>query len=109
MVPVPKPLKDYQNFRNNIEDEFDSGLVIGLNREQIFDLLYTAQVLQNESLISLWYLLLCVYLLNCSAAYTASMINGMNVNELRDFFQVQDDLTEEEKLQIDKENACFRI
>ena len=42
-----------------------------------------------------------------SAAYTASMINGKN--ELREFFQVEDDLTEEEKLQIDKENACFRI
>ena len=60
MAPVPKPLKDYQNFRNNIEDEFDSGLVIGLSREEIFDLLYTAQVLQNESLISLWYFLICV-------------------------------------------------
>ena len=34
----------------------------------------------------------------------ASMINGKNVNELRDFFQVLDDLTEEEKLQIEKEN-----
>ena len=34
----------------------------------------------------------------------ASMINGKNVNELREFFQVKDDLTEEEKLQIDKEN-----
>ena len=45
----------------------------------------------------------------CSAAYTASMINGKSVAELREFFQVEDDLTEEEKLQIDKENACFRI
>lgn len=52
--------------------------------------------------------LIC-YFSYCSAAYTASMINGKNVNELREFFQVEDDLTEEEKLQIDKENACFRI
>ena len=39
----------------------------------------------------------------------ASMINGKNVNELRDFFQVLDDLAEEEKLQIEKENSCFRL
>lgn len=44
-----------------------------------------------------------------SAAYTASLINGKSVTELRDFFQVVDDLTEAEKVQIDKENACFRI
>lgn len=50
----------------------------------------------------------CVFV-NHSAAYTASLINGKNVTELREFFQVEDDLTEEEKLQIDKENACFRI
>lgn len=54
MSPIPKPLKDYQNFRNNIEDDFDSNLVTGLNRDDIFDLLYTAQILQSESLISLW-------------------------------------------------------
>lgn len=108
MVPIPKPLKDYQNFRNNIDDDFDSTLIMGLNRDDIFDMLYTAQILQNESLISLWQ---CFDMLfsYCSAAYTASMINGKNVNELREFFQVEDDLTEEEKLQIDKENACFRI
>lgn len=54
MVPIPKPLKDYQNFRNNIDDDFDSTLIMGLNRDDIFDMLYTAQILQNESLISLW-------------------------------------------------------
>ena len=97
MAKIPKPLTDYQNFRNNIEDGFDSDLMVNLNRDETFDLLYTAQILQNESLVSL------------CAAYTASMINGKNVNELREFFQVEDDLTEEEKLQIDKENACFRI
>ena len=42
-----------------------------------------------------------------SAAYTASMINGKKVNELREFFQVEDDLTEEEKMQIDKEMFLF--
>ena len=108
MVPIPKPLKDYQNFRNNVEDDFDSTLIMGLNRDDIFDMLYTAQILQNESLISLWQCFDVLFLL-FSAAYTASMINGKNVNELREFFQVEDDLTEEEKLQIDKENACFRI
>ena len=108
MVPIPKPLKDYQNFRNNIDDDFDSTLIMGLNRDDIFDMLYTAQILQNESLISLWQCFDVLFLL-FSAAYTASMINGKNVNELREFFQVEDDLTEEEKLQIDKENACFRI
>ncbi|OAO14981.1 S-phase kinase-associated protein [Blastocystis sp. ATCC 50177/Nand II] len=97
MASIPKPLTDNQNFRNNIEDDFDSDLVMRLNRDEIFDLLYAAQTLQNESLVSL------------SAAYTASLINGKNVTELREFFQVEDDLTEEEKLQIDKENACFRI
>ena len=107
MAPVPKPLKDYQNFRNNIEDVFDSNLVIGLNRDDTFDLLYTAQVLQNEPLVSLWYVFF--HMFTYSAAYTASLINGKNVNELREFFQVEDDLTEEEKLQIEKENACFRI
>ena len=108
MVPIPKPLKDYQNFRNNVEDDFDSTLIMGLNRDDIFDMLYTAQILQNESLISLWQCFDMLFLF-FSAAYTASMINGKNVNELREFFQVEDDLTEEEKLQIDKENACFRI
>ena len=118
MAAIPKPLKDYQNFRNNIEDVFDSDLVCKLNRDETFDLLYTAQVLQNESLVALWYvglyqillllLFLCISIM-ISAAYTASLINGKSVSELRDFFQVEDDLTEEEKVQIDKENACFRI
>ena len=54
MVPIPKPLTDNQNFRNNIEDSFDSDLMVKLNRDDIFDLLYTAQVLQNDSLLSLW-------------------------------------------------------
>ena len=107
MAKIPKPLTDYQNFRNNIEDGFDSDLMVNLNRDETFDLLYTAQILQNESLVSLWYLRINGVM--TSAAYTASMINGKNVNELREFFQVEDDLTEEEKLQIDKENACFRI
>lgn len=61
MAPIPKPLKDYQNFRNNIEDDFDSNLVTGLNRDDVFDLLYTAQILQNESLISLWYDLFSIF------------------------------------------------
>ena len=51
---IPKPLTDYQNFRNNIEDGFDSDLMVNLNRDETFDLLYTAQILQNESLVSLW-------------------------------------------------------
>lgn len=107
MASIPKPLTDNQNFRNNIEDDFDSDLVMRLNRDEIFDLLYAAQTLQNESLVSLrWGKRDSV---TCSAAYTASLINGKNVTELREFFQVEDDLTEEEKLQIDKENACFRI
>lgn len=107
MASIPKPLTDNQNFRNNIEDDFDSDLVMRLNRDEIFDLLYAAQTLQNESLVSLrWGKRDSV---DCSAAYTASLINGKNVTELREFFQVEDDLTEEEKLQIDKENACFRI
>ena len=97
MDPIPKPLADTQNFANNVKDQFDANLVINLNRDQIFRLLYAAQTLQNDSLISL------------CAAYMASMINGKNVNELRDFFQVLDDLTEEEKLQIEKENSCFRL
>ena len=54
MAPIPKPLKDYQNFRNNIEDSFDSDLVANLSRDETFDLLYTAQILQNDSLVSLW-------------------------------------------------------
>ncbi|KAK8818586.1 hypothetical protein WA538_003899, partial [Blastocystis sp. DL] len=54
MAPIPKPLTDNQNFRNNIEDSFDSDLMVKLNRDDIFDLLYTAQVLQNDSLLSLW-------------------------------------------------------
>ena len=110
MAAIPKPLKDYQNFRNNIEDVFDSDLVCKLNRDATFDLLYTAQVLQNESLVALWYVTYTwIWNIIHSAAYTASLINGKSVAELRDFFQVEDDLTEEEKVQIDKENACFRI
>ncbi len=54
MAKIPKPLTDYQNFRNNIEDGFDSDLMVNLNRDETFDLLYTAQILQNESLVSLW-------------------------------------------------------
>ena len=54
MAPIPKPLTDTPNFRNNIEDSFDSDLMVKLNRDDIFDLLYTAQVLQNDSLLSLW-------------------------------------------------------
>ena len=54
MAPIPKPLTDNQNFRNNIEDSFDSDLMVKLNRDDILDLLYTAQVLQNDSLLSLW-------------------------------------------------------
>lgn len=54
MAAIPKPLTDYQNFRNNIEDDFDSDLVMRLSRDEIFDLLYTAQTLQNDSLVALW-------------------------------------------------------
>lgn len=54
MAKIPKPLTDYQNFRNNIEDGFDSDLMMNLNRDETFDLLYTAQILQNDSLVSLW-------------------------------------------------------
>lgn len=54
MAVIPKPLTDYQNFRNNIEDDFDSDLVMRLSRDEIFDLLYTAQTLQNDSLVALW-------------------------------------------------------
>ena len=54
MAKIPKPLTDYQNFRNNIEDGFDSDLMVNLNRDETFDLLYTAQIPQNESLVSLW-------------------------------------------------------
>lgn len=54
MDPIPKPLADTQNFRNNVKDQFDCDLVINLNRDQIFRLLYAAQTLQNDSLISLW-------------------------------------------------------
>ena len=62
MATIPKPLTDYQNFRNNVEDPFDSDLVINLSRDEIFDLLYAAQILQNESLISLWLVSrLCCY------------------------------------------------
>ena len=54
MAAIPKPLTDYQNFRNNIEDDFDSDLLMRLSRDEIFDLLYTAQTLQNDSLVALW-------------------------------------------------------
>lgn len=54
MDPIPKPLADTQNFANNVKDQFDCDLVNKLNRDQIFRLLYAAQTLQNDSLISLW-------------------------------------------------------
>ena len=54
MDPIPKPLADTPNFANNVKDQFDANLVINLNRDQIFRLLYAAQTLQNDSLISLW-------------------------------------------------------
>lgn len=54
MDPIPKPLADTQNFANNVKDQFDANLVINLNHDQIFRLLYAAQTLQNDSLISLW-------------------------------------------------------
>ena len=48
MAAIPKPLTDYQNFRNNIEDDFDSDLVMRLSRDEIFDLLYTAQMISRR-------------------------------------------------------------
>ena len=95
MGDIPKPLKDYQKFSNNISDSWDSELVDGLSREECFSLIKAAQELQVPALISL------------VASYCAFLINGKSVEKIREFFQVDNDLTSDEQKDIQRENACL--
>lgn len=61
MGDIPKPLKDYQKFSNNISDSWDSELVDGLSREECFSLIKAAQELQVPALISLVYFAMVMY------------------------------------------------
>ncbi|KAK8807277.1 hypothetical protein WA158_004036 [Blastocystis sp. Blastoise] len=97
MAEIPKPLKDFQKFANNISDPWDAQLVYGISREAAFSLIRTAQELQIPSLISL------------VSSYCAFLINGKSVEEIRSFFEVENDLNDEEKKQIQRENACLNV
>ena len=86
---IHKPLRS-----NNLADlttEFYAGFVNGLGEEELFEVVLASNYLE------------CQHLLELSSAKVATLIQHMDVDQVREFFAIENDFTPEEMERVKQE------
>ena len=86
---IDKPLRSNQ--LSDVVNEYYAGFV-DVEQELLFELILASNFLDIKSLLEL------------CCAKVASMIKGMTIPEIRDYFHIENDFTPEEEAQIMDEN-----